>query len=219
MSTAPLLLAAALGRRNDAVRHLADAAAIHERLSAWPWLAWTRCELAAVFTDRDAPGDRARVIVLLDAVRRAAAEFDLPGLARTAARIGLPQLNTFRRDGDGWLISYAGQQVRLRHVKGLGDIAVLLASPARPVPATALTGEGATRGTDYGGDPVLDRTAVRQQYRTRLVALDIDEAVTGNDVRRAETLMTERDFLTREMSAAVGLVVHGWDATQGLQVR
>lgn len=60
---------------------------------------------------------------------------------------------------------------------------------------------------------------MRQQYRTRLVALDIDEAVTGNDVRRAETLMTERDFLTREMSAAVGLVVHGWDATQGLQVR
>jgi len=46
-----------------------------------------------------------------------------------------------------------------------------------------------------------------QQYRRRLAGLDtaIEDAVASNDLARTESLITERDFLMREMSAAVGL--------------
>ncbi len=113
----------------------------------------------------------------------------------------------FRRDGDTWHICYAGHEVRLRDVKGLGDIATLLASPALAVPAISLiAGAGASAVAAFGADPVLDHQA-RQQYRSRLGALDadIDEAQAQHDLGRAAALADERAFLVRELSAAAGL--------------
>ncbi len=49
------VFAAAVDRLDDAVTHLARAVTVHERLSAWPWLARTQCELAAVLARRDGP--------------------------------------------------------------------------------------------------------------------------------------------------------------------
>ncbi len=199
------VFAAALNRPDDAIRHLSDAVIVHERLSAWPWLARTQCELAAVLARRDGPGDRDRLTVLLDQVRTAANEFGLADLLRRAEQIALPPVNVFRRDGDGWHISYAGQEIRLRDIKGLADIAILLTAPGEAIPAISLaTGEPAAGG--FGADAVLDRQA-RQEYRARLAALDadIDEAHAQHDLGRIAVLADERAFLVRELAAAVGL--------------
>lgn len=201
------MFAAGLGRLDDAVRHFTDAEIIHERLSAWPWLARTRCELAAVVAERDRPADRDRVAALLDDVRSAASEFGMSDLLRRVEEISMPPANVFRRDGDGWHISYAGQEVRLRDVKGLGDIATLLSAQGQAVPAVSLAaGVDDPVTASFGADPVLDRRA-QQQYRTRLAALDADiaEAHTNHDLGRAGVLAGERAFLARELASAVGL--------------
>jgi predicted ATPase len=200
------VLAAALGRLDDAVAHLEQAVVMHERLSAWPWLARTRCELATVLIARGLPTDRDRVTVLLDDVRQAAAEFDMPGLLRRVGEISLPPVNVFRRDGDGWHISYSGQEIRLRDVKGLADIAILLQARGQAVPAASLAAGMFTTAAGFDADPVLDQLAQRQ-YRTRLAELDadIDDAQAQHDLVRMGALADERAFLVRELSAAVGL--------------
>jgi hypothetical protein len=196
------LLAAASGWLDDAVRHLEAASIMHERLAAWPWLARTRCELAAVLATRGRPADRDRVSALLDDVRQAAADFGMPGLQRRAGEIRLAPPNVFRRDGDGWHIAHAGREIRLRDVKGLADLATLLFAPGRAVPAATLAA-GGHAPADFDADPVLDRQAQRQ-YRARLAELDAAIA-EAHDAAPTATLAGERAFLSRELSAAVGL--------------
>jgi tetratricopeptide (TPR) repeat protein len=199
------VLAAASGRLDDAVRHLEAAAVMHERLAAWPWLARTRCELAAVLATRGRPADRDRASALLDDVRQAAADFGMPGLLRRVDGIRLAPPNVFRRDGDGWHIAYAGKEIRLRDVKGLADLATLLFAPGQEVPAATLAA-GGHAPADFDADPVLDRPAQRQ-YRARLAELDAaiaDAHDTAHDTPTA-TLAGEHAFLSRELSAAVGL--------------
>jgi tetratricopeptide (TPR) repeat protein len=201
------VLAAALGRPDDAVVHLERAVVMHERLSAWPWLARTQCELAAALAARGFPADGDRVSALLDDVRQAADELGIHGLLRRVDEIRLPPANVFRRDGDGWQISFAGKDIRLRHVKGLGDIAALLRAEGREVPAISLAaGVSTPTVPDFAADPVLDRHA-QQQYKARLAELDadIESAQAEHDLGRAGALADERAFLVRELSAAVGL--------------
>lgn len=201
------VLAAALGRSQDAVAHFEAAVAMHERLPAWPWLARSRCELAAALVARGFPADRGRVTALLDEAGRAADTFGMPGVLRRVEEILLPPENVFRRDGDGWVLAYGGTEVRLRDVKGLGDIATLLAAAGQAVPALTLVAgahAGAAASTD--ADPVLDRVAQRQ-YRARLAELDaeLDDAEARHDLARAAATADERAFLIRELASAVGL--------------
>lgn len=200
------LLAAALGRVDEAIGHLESAALIHERLTAWPWLAASRCELAQLLAARNAPGDAVRAAGLLAEVRQAAIDFELTGLQHRAEHIGSPRSNVYSKDGDSWLIRYADREIRLRDSKGLRDIAALLAASGRPVPALTLVRGVEDAANEFGADPVLDSTAQRQ-YRRRLVQLgeDIDEARALADLSRLSALTGERDFLVRELSAAFGL--------------
>jgi hypothetical protein len=200
------ILAAALGRLDSAVQHLEHAQVMHERLSAWPWLARTRGELAAVLVARGRPADRGRVTTLLDDARHAASEFGMAGLLRRVDAIRMPPANVFRRDGDGWRISYSGREIRLRDVKGLADIAVLLQAGGEAVPAASLAARMSPPGAGFDADPILDQQALRQ-YRTRLAELDadIDDAHVRHDPVRVGALTEERAFLLRELSAAVGL--------------
>jgi DNA-binding CsgD family transcriptional regulator len=70
-----------------AVQHLEAALVLHERLAAPPWLARTRCELAAVLLARRREPERARA--LLDAARTVAADLSLGGvLTRVGALAG-----------------------------------------------------------------------------------------------------------------------------------
>ena len=115
------------------------------------------------------------------------------------------------RDGSLWTLSYGGVTVRLRHAKGLADLAVLLAAPGRPVPAAELVAaagaaDQALAGLRLGADEVFDATA-RRQIRGRLADLDeeIAEAENWADPHRAARARAEKDALLHELASAAGL--------------
>jgi hypothetical protein len=110
----------------------------------------------------------------------------------------------FHRDRDTWLLRWEQEQLTVRDVKGLRDLAHLLARPGIEVHVSELVGSDTAAYGDTG--EVLDRTA-REAYRRRLGDLDADllEAESNNDLGRAERVRIERDFLVAELSAAVGL--------------
>src|SRR5207249_11250112 len=101
--------------------------------------------------------------------------------------------------GDFWTVAFAGKAVRLRHGKGLGDIATLLANPGRqihvadliagapsdPRSGTELAGQGLRMSRGASEDSVIDRRA-RDDYRTRLAELhrELEDAECCNDEGR-----------------------------------
>ncbi|HEV8222578.1 MAG TPA: AAA family ATPase [Streptosporangiaceae bacterium] len=161
--------------------------------------------------------------------RRAAALELLAGTAAAARALGMDSLATaaeaaahaagappatagrFARDGGLWTLTYGGATVRMRHAKGLSDLAVLLGRPGQPVAAADLiaasdAGGQALASLRLGADEVLDATA-RQQIKTRLddLAEEIAEAEDWADPERAFRARAERDDLLHELSAAAGL--------------
>lgn len=79
------MLAALLGRPQDAIRHFEMALTVARRLSARPALVRTRVDLAGVLLARGRPDDRARAARLLDTTD--AAELGMTALAATAERL------------------------------------------------------------------------------------------------------------------------------------
>jgi hypothetical protein len=77
------MLAACLGRWDEAERHFTDALAMNERLGARPSIVRTRRAWASMLLDRDAPGDGARARELIAAGR---AEAEQLGMARELVR-------------------------------------------------------------------------------------------------------------------------------------
>jgi len=131
---------------------------------------------------------------------RAAAQYVALGVpARSFTGGGVPALSratpvdgVFRRDGGRWTVGIGEATVRLRHAKGLADLAVLLAAPGRPVAAAdlaaAVAGEEVRTALGFGSDPVLDPRA-RRELRARLRDLgdpERDEVLAG--LRRATGL-------------------------------
>jgi hypothetical protein len=103
----------------------------------------------------------------------------------------------FRRDGAGWRVTYAGRTTTLKHAKGLGDLAVLLASPGREIHVLDLAGSaGAPMQGDLG--PVLDDRA-KAAFRKRLA--ELAQTADAGDVAASE----ERAALVAELSAAYGI--------------
>src|SRR5207247_1735339 len=119
-----------------------------------------------------------------------AGELGMEGLGATMRGLGLEAAATvgarepadgdavLRHEGDFWTVAYAGKAVRLRHGKGLGDIAILLANPGKEIhvadliaasasaspdprsgPAAELVAQGLRVSRDVSGDAVLDRRA------------------------------------------------------------
>jgi tetratricopeptide (TPR) repeat protein len=127
--------------------------------------------------------------------------------------------NVFRRDGDYWTISFDNQTVALRDLKGMQYLARLLAQPGREFHVLDLVAGGATRADTSPGTPdlelhpgggdsgVLLDAQAKAAYRRRLGEIDedIEEARLLNDSGRLVQAETERDFLIRELSRAVGL--------------
>ena len=79
-----------------------------------------------------------------------------------------------RRDGELWLVGYRGSVAHLRDLKGLADLAVLIARPRVDVHVLALVGAGPH---DRPSGDVLDAPA-RAAYRRRLAELDRELAAT-----------------------------------------
>jgi hypothetical protein len=133
-----------------------------------------------------------------------ATELSAPAGSGAAEPAGAPDA-ALVREGDTWAFTFDGTTVRVRHAKGIADLAVLLAQPGREVHVAML--EGAP-GPDWRSapQPRLDGTAVGQ-YRERLRELEeeLDEADRHGDIVRAERLATERDALVDELTHAFGL--------------
>lgn len=220
------LLAASRGQLDDAVDHLWRARAMHVRIGARPYRAHTEGALAEVLLRRGAPGDDHRARDLLDSAGALADELGMPVLAdRVAGAAGdarpssdTSHANVFRRDGDVWTLAYAGRTVRMRHAKGLGDLAELVANPGRDLHVLELATAGPPRAdvgvADEPGlatgagpeDPVLDEQAVAA-YRARLEDLEAEvaEADRHHDTERAARVREEQQLLAAELAAGLGL--------------
>ena len=199
-------LAAALGRRDDAVRHLRRAVDECEVLAAVLWGASSALELAAAL----GPGDEsARLLerattsagrsdvlrARLDEVRRSVLQADADG--RPAE---------LRRDRTGWVAVFAGRTARLPAWKGLHDIALLLSRPGEGVAAAHLVAPEAVGEALMGADPVLDEQA-RAEYRHRLaeLAARAERAAADGDDELAAAVSQERDLLVGALAQTYGL--------------
>jgi len=231
------LLASALDRVAEATRHFEDAAKVHERIGARPFLAWTQLSHARLLLTCDAGARSSEATALLASALATARELGMDGLVAKMRGLGLEAAATvggqepadgdavFRHEGDFWTVAYAGKAVRLRHGKGLGDIAILLANPGKEIhvadliaasasaspdprsgPAAELVAQGLRVSRDVSGDAVLDRRA-RADYRERLADLhrELDDAERCNDEGRVARARAELDFIAGELASAFGL--------------
>ena len=139
----------------------------------------------------------------------------------------------FCREGEFWTLTFSGATFRLRHIKGLGYLAHLIAHPGEQfhvtdVVALVQASAGGNRAVDDliegrltfardldGAPPPLDATA-RANYRTRIKELDgdLDEAERLNDIGRATRIREELDAL--RMSSALALESAAVRARPGL---
>jgi hypothetical protein len=220
-------LAALLGRWTDADAHFATALARCELLGARPIRARTLIEYASVLARRGEPADRGRLEGLLDEAVDLCKELDAPELLaraealRSAPESGGDATAVFRREGELWTLRWGEQTVRLRDVKGLGYLAVLLASPGREFHVAELVGAvsgqpsetpssaaaaGLTASLTGDSGPVLDAEA-KEAYGQRLAELEeeLEEARRWNDDERVVQLAGEREFIASELGRAVGL--------------
>jgi predicted ATPase len=120
---------------------------------------------------------------------------------------------SFQREGEYWSVSFATRTLRLRDSKGLRVLAHLLADPGRPHAALDLERLGAPDGRETAravaaGDAgeLLDAEA-RRAYRARVAELReaIDTAEAWGKANEAGLLREEMDFITHELSRALGL--------------
>src|SRR5437660_8779693 len=106
------LLASALGRVAEATRHFEDAAKVHERIGARPFLAWTQLSHARLLLTCDAGARRSEATALLASAPAPARGRGMDGLVakmrglglETAATVGAPEPAdgdaVFRNEGD-----------------------------------------------------------------------------------------------------------------------
>ena len=141
-----------------------------------------------------------------------------------AEEVPVIDLNMFRREGDYWSVVFEGRTVRVRDLKGIRYLARLLADPDRELHVLDLVAaeSGHAAAVESGHAAGLARTGpgdagemldarAKDTYRRRLAEIDddIEQARAVNDAEREAQADTERDFLIRELSRAVGL--HGRD--------
>ena len=110
---------------------------------------------------------------------------------------------SFVRAGDVWDLTFDETTVHITAIKGMDDLATLLAAPGRDVHCIDLAG-GAVEQPTTG--PAIDATA-RRQYEARIRELqaDIDEADRHHDLARADRSRAELDALVDHLTAALGV--------------
>lgn len=224
------LLAETLGRLDEAVAHLEHAEGFNERMGARPWATRTRADLARVLRKRGRPDDQARAAALLARARADAAEMGMVALVRQLDAEGATvvdtepaasqalSVHTFRREGDYWLVEYDGPAVRVRDSKGMQYLARLLADPGRELHVFDLASPGSTAEGRTAAETNLESAGLgdagalldpqaKAEYRGRLDELreDIAEAESWHDPERAARAREELEFLTQQLSGAVGL--------------
>jgi len=195
------LLAAAMGRWDDALAHLDAAIELAERMGALPFLATTRWYRALALRDRGRPGDADRAARELEAARAQLRRLGVRPLFAPVALLdpdldldlGRETRGVLRREGEYWIAGWRGSSFRLRDTVGLAYLARLLGAPGTEVHALDLIAAAAgglhlrqppvdgiaspastlgRRGVDEASaGPLLDEQ-VRRAYRERLRELE-----------------------------------------------
>jgi hypothetical protein len=185
-------------------------------------------DAARLWNEVGAPYEVTRARLGLADAYEAGDRAELANRERTSARAALEQLDrdrvtrvdattdpsSFRHEGDVWSVEFEGRTVRIRDVRGMHYLARLLAAPTRELHVLDLVAAhggsereaGAMRAAIGDAGEILDDKA-KQAYRRRLAEIDedIDYARAMGDATREAQADTERDFLLRELSRAVGL--------------
>jgi hypothetical protein len=129
--------------------------------------------------------------------------------AAPSARAGGPVFS-FQPEGEFWTVQHAAGSFRLRDSLGLHYLARLFAEPDRPIHVLELVSgdaSAAAHGSTSGdAGELLDPQAV-QSYRARARELEeeLREAESFSDAGRSAKLQEELEFLSAELSRAVGL--------------
>jgi tetratricopeptide (TPR) repeat protein len=228
------LLAATQGQLDDAERHFNEAIELNERMGATPWVAHSRHDLATVLWQRDGPGDRERAIVELSRAMDIGEKLGMTSLIEKAHRslqqLGIDEMDeprspelpgqmVFRKEGEYWTVGFQKDAFRLKDTKGLQYLARLLAEPGREFHVLDLVGEGPAASSRPADGEVRSRTdalgaagalldpQAKAEYRRRLAELEeeLEDAQSMKDADRAERARSEREFIARELAAAVGL--------------
>ena len=127
----------------------------------------------------------------------------------------------FRREGEYWSVVFHADTIQIKHTRGMQYLAHLLAHPEREFHVLDLAGGGQTSARAIEREAVAEHATAevigdagemldpqaQAAYRQRLkdLQVELEEAQEFNDVGRVDQLQTELDFLTRELSQAVGL--------------
>ncbi len=109
----------------------------------------------------------------------------------------------FARQGRNWVVIFRSNRAIIEDMKGLHDLARLLALPGDQIHCLDLPGRTVDR---YAGDSALD-AAARQELKARIQELqeELAEAEDMNDVGRAEQARDEMDRLIEALAKALGL--------------
>ncbi|HLY36261.1 MAG TPA: hypothetical protein VKU35_06095, partial [Candidatus Limnocylindria bacterium] len=197
------LLAATLGRLEEAVEHFEDAIAWEEGVGALPYLAHSLNALADALRRRSGLGD---LQAASDHRGRARSIAEGLGMTTLLERLGSSADEwTLIRDGEDWLLEAGFERARLRDSRGLHYLRALVASPGREISALDLVADGAGLVGSTTG-PTLD-DAARAAYRQRVAALDeeLDAADRAGNAGLAERLGAERQAVLGELRRATGL--------------
>jgi hypothetical protein len=210
-------LAAVLGRDAEADAHYASALARAEEVGAAPEQARILAAHAALLAARPSSADRARGAAMAARARALAAPLGLgdviaatgpepaaPAPAAPEIRVAAAPL-TLVAEGETWLLRAGSTSLRLKDGRGVRYVARLLGEPDREIHALDLAGAGNEADAGDAGEP-LDAAAVAA-YRRRLAELEdeLREAEGWNDGARATRLRAEMEFLSAELSRAIGL--------------
>jgi len=217
------LLAHTLGRWDDADAHFRQALADNAAAGAPLLVAHTSRQWSALLRARDAGDGWERGLQLLvraEAIYRRLGVDRLADEARQVlARSHEPPAserrgadNAFHREGDTWLLSYGGVEVRLDDSLGLHDLAALLGNPGRSFHVTDLAAGAFARGIGHAGQPVtpagslgeavdIDARA-RAENQARLAELDRELAGGGGgDPVEVALARAERDVVVAGLAA------------------
>jgi predicted ATPase len=117
-----------------------------------------------------------------------------------------PAENAFLRDGEMWQLSFGGETVHMPHLKGLHDLARLLAAPGEEVHALDL-GSGADGAAPQGHAGELLDDEARAAYKARIEELreERELAEAANDTVRAARAQEELEAIGDALKSAYGL--------------
>ncbi len=210
------LLAGLVGDHAAAVGHLERAVDADIRIDAPLATAKARRALGDALAARDEPGDAerarrerelARAFYASAGIEERVEELTaLLGASQPVEEPGAVETGRWERTGAGWTVAFRGGSASLPPVKGMGDLARLLARPGTEVHVLDLVGPtaGAPRQGDLGD--VLDDRA-RAAYKRRLEDLEerIADAEADGDMDAVAAAAEERELLVAELTGAYGL--------------